>query len=172
MINNELKDIQGEILNLLRNNQVYEAISMIKTIIEKASSWQLTEEFEKINTEFNFLLKYFSDGILDSEREKIYNKIIEKLSILTDKTIDEILTREDYSLYYSTKRILRKNKTSIATLLTRYKATLAEIEIYSELDKKNITAQKYSNLLRNKETLEYEIFKYINVIFHGCFKVK
>lgn len=161
MTNKEITQIKNNIYHHLKEQRVYAALPQIKTLLECSASGELLDEFDKLNLEYKFLLQYFAQGIIDSERDNIFNKIVLKLYDLTDKGVNKCLTREDYSLYFSIKRTIQKNGKSLEKLLQLYSESLSNISLYSEVDKENQNDRNRDNLFKNKENTEADIFKYI-----------
>lgn len=161
MTNNEIQNTKRIIIDRLKNNRINQALPLILSLLEYGSSWQLSEEFEKIKLEYEYMLHYFMSGSIDNERENIYNGFIHRLYAIVDKVENHILTREGYGLYFSTKRTIKKNAYSLSELLNRYDVVFSEVNLYSEIDKNKQDKDTYIDLLTKKEDLECNIFKYV-----------
>ena len=161
MTNKEVSDNKKKIVNILQQHRIHEALPAITTLVENSSSWELKEELSNIKYEYKCMLDYFSEGIIDTEREKIYNGFIQRLYLLVDKTASDILTREDYNLYYGIKRSVKKNGYTLTSLLRDYEKAVNEYNLYSEVDSAERDVNKTNSLLKTKEMTECELFKYV-----------
>lgn len=161
MTNKELTHTKEDIFSLLKTQRIYAAIPLIKNLVNNAASGELSEELDKLNLEYQYLLKYFAQGINDPEREHIYYRIIRKLQELIDKAINEISIREVYDLYFDTKRIIKKSGISLQSLLDNQNKVMSNINMYSEVNEENTNAFDYKKLLINKEQNESDLFKYV-----------
>ncbi len=161
MTSTEVNNIKKRIYNTLSGNRIHTVIPIVTTLVNDTTAWQLHDELNQLKTEHNYLLNYFIKGIKDPEREKIYSNFIKRLYSITDRAVCEILTREDYGLYYSTKRVYKKTQKNLEALLESYRDILSHYSLHKELpeDKQDINTTK--ELLSNKENLESDIFKYL-----------
>ncbi len=163
MTNREIITAKEKIYSSLneQNNINLVAFPLIKELVDVAKTGELSDELDRISLEYKYLLQYFAQGISDDEREQIFYRIIEKLYELTDKAINIIRIREDYTLYYSVKRTLIKRGDTLQKLINKYNEILSNINIYLEVDDDSRNDIEQDNLFKNKESIETDIFKYI-----------
>ena len=161
MTSSEAKNTQRKIHCILSTNRIHDAIPLITQLVNDTTAWQLHDSFNQFKTEYKYLLNYFVEGINDPEREKIYNNFIARLHSITDQAVSEILTREDYGLYYATKRTYKKTQKNLLHLLESYKNSLSQYTLYREIPNNNKDVSIERKMLSEKENIEIEIFKYI-----------
>lgn len=161
MTSSEVKNTQRKIHYILSTNRIHDAIPLISKLVNDTIAWQLHDSFNQFKTEYKYLLNYFIEGINDPEREKIYNNFIARLHSITDQAVSEILTREDYGLYYATKRTYKKTQKNLLHLLESYKNSLSQYTLYREIPNNNKDVSIERKMLSEKENIEIEIFKYI-----------
>lgn len=161
MTSNDVKNIKNKIYSILLSKQIHNAIPFITQLVNDTSSWQLHDNLNQIKIEYKYLLDYFIEGVNDPEREIIYDNFIKRLYSITNQAVCEILTREDYGLFYATKRSFRKSQKNLQSLLGSYQNYISQYALYKELprEKREISIEK--NILSEKESKEIEIFKYI-----------
>lgn len=161
MTSKEADNYKKDIYSILSTHRIHDAIALVSTLVNDTTVWQLHDELNQFKTEYNYLINYFINGMKDPDRDKIYNGFIKKLYSITDKAVCEILIREDYGIYYSTKRTYRKSHITLTSLLESYQNSLSDYSLYCELpdDEKNINNS--NKLLSKKESIEIDIFKYI-----------
>lgn len=139
----------------LKNYQIHNALKELSILVELSSSWDLHEEFNRMDLEYSYMLKYFSSGAEDSSRGSIYNSFVNRLYSLTDKTKCYLLSSQDYTLYYC----VRKSRINISNVLSEYITIIDSVNIYNEIENKDI--DKINTLIQNKERCEIKLFNSI-----------
>lgn len=150
---------RNTIYNILASNRIHSTLSPITSLIEASSTGQLIDELNAVKLEYRYLLDYFVTGASDPERGNLHRKFIQKLYTLTDKATNEILTREDYSLYYGIRRISKKKPNNIEELMLQYNSAINDFELYETVQSEDKDTNKSHELLTQIEHLEAEIFK-------------
>ena len=142
----------------IKSLQIHKAITLIGELQDETQSAKYSTELENIKLEHSYLVKYFSNGINDNQRGSIYGKFASQLYYITDKIICDELTKNEFSVYYSQKRVQKKKSITLAELLAQYDAQLSKIELV-ESGESPIS----SNLpiIKEKEQIELDIFNYI-----------
>lgn len=165
MNTNEVKKHTLSAYKSLQNKRIHDAITIANELVVASSSWNLTEDLNKLKLEYQYLLQYFSTGANDPNRDSIYNNIIFKLYKIIDEAQCYILSKEDYSLYYGLKRTLGNRHKTISQLLTAYKTAINDIQLYKEVDEKERNQEKENALFKVSETLEIELFNAVWISF-------
>lgn len=158
MTTQELQTYRNQINDALDNNFINKAILLTNNLLDECS-WELNDEMNRIKLEYKYLVDYFSNGINDPERYNIHNKILSRLYTVSDKAVNEILTKVDYSLYYGIKRANNKSHISLKHLLNDYDTCLSEYLLYSDVSDKDKKSE--IDLCSKKEIIEADIFKKI-----------
>ena len=159
----EITNSTNKIYAALKNSRIFEAIKLLSTLLNNSSSWELKDEFERMRLEYSYMLKYFSTGTEDSSRETIYNNIVARLFILTDKVKCNLLAAQEYSLYYNTKKTYSSSSLDLENIMIEYCKILDSLNLYNEVE--NRDDNKVMALLKDKEKCENKLFNCIWTAF-------
>ena len=146
------------ISSAIKSFQIHKAITLIGAFQDETQSAKYNTELENIKLEHSYLVKYFSNGIDDNQRGNIYGKFASQLYTITDKIICDELTKNEFSVYYSQKRIQKKKTVTLAHLLSQYDVLLSNIDLATS-SQSPLTSNL--PLLKEKEQVELEIFNFI-----------
>ncbi len=149
----------------IQSLKINKSINLVENLIKDTNTLIYQTEFDNIKLEYDYLLKYFLDGVNDTHRGNIYNKIAVKLQILTNKIICEELTKNDFNVYYAYKRTIKKKGLSLSTLLYQYDSKLKYIELFTETD---ITHFDKIAHFKELEQIQIDIFNYVWTSFPIC----
>ena len=72
----------SQINQLLIEGTLGQALQKIKEMLKKEQLTQFKEPFLKINTDYQLMLHYMSQGFEDQKREKLYHTLIRKTDTL------------------------------------------------------------------------------------------
>lgn len=92
-----------EITHLLDNKNLKEALQAIEQFIFGVPEWELRSSLEEINTSYKYMLQYMQQGIVDPDKNKLYNKLLSTAYYLTDRT--RILQLASFSSQFYFDRI-------------------------------------------------------------------
>ena len=93
-----------EIIKLLGNNRLKEALSKMVVYATPTSDWQLKNEIEELQTSYDLMLQYTSKGMKDPNKEELYNKMMRTAYELNDRIQIAIEMQKEYSSYYDIMR--------------------------------------------------------------------
>ena len=79
MTTSEFSSSRDRATTLLLNRQIAEALLIIKQMVNSLAQCGLNDEYNRQATTYHYMLQYLAQGILDPEREKVLNGIIESL---------------------------------------------------------------------------------------------
>lgn len=95
-----------EIIRLLGNNRLKEALSQMIVYANHTSDWQLKSEIEALQTSYDLMLQYTLKGMKDPNKGEIYNKMIRTAYELTDRIHITIEAMNRFDTYYDVRRTL------------------------------------------------------------------
>lgn len=93
-----------EIIKLLGNNRLKEALSKMVVYAIPISDWQLKNEIEELQTSYELMLQYTSKGMKDPNKGELYNKMIRTAYELTDRIHLVTESQKEYGTYYDIMR--------------------------------------------------------------------
>ena len=96
--------MREEIIKLLDQYRLKEALTQMAEYAARTSDWQLKNELEALQTSYNLMLQYTSKGMKDPNKEEIYHKMLRTAYELTDRIHIAVQSIQDYGSYYDTMR--------------------------------------------------------------------
>lgn len=93
-----------EIVRLLDNKQLKDALKEIETLITETPEWELRSKLDDIQTSYQYMLKYMQQGIVDLERTKLYHQLLSKTYQLNDQLRIVRLTPVSTEYYFERRR--------------------------------------------------------------------
>ncbi len=154
MTTSEFSSSRDRATTLLLNRQIAEALLIIKQMVNSLAQCGLNDEYNRQATTYHYMLQYLAQGILDPEREKVLNGIIESLLRIADTCKIEAVSPTSYDLFY----LRRANgaKLNLDDTLMRYANQCAGI---AELQSRRAAVQPH--LFEDREKAESNIFNKI-----------
>ena len=61
-----------EIIRLLDNRRLKEALDKLETLVAKTENWQMGSEVERMKTTYGYMLQYAGQGVQDLGRNEMY----------------------------------------------------------------------------------------------------
>lgn len=127
-------DIQrrrSEILHLIDDNRILDALHSIRTISEAIMAYELSDEIDSITQAYRYLLQYALNGTPDPSRAAMRNSIIDRAIRVLDKLEIKALTPETPTLYYNVKRLRQmRPDTDLAALVSDYRQRLGKSSLF------------------------------------------
>ena len=96
--------MREEIIKLLDQYRLKEALSQMTGYATHTSDWQLKNELEALQTSYDLMLQYTSKGMKDPNKVEIYHKMLRTAYELTDRIHIAVQATQNYGAYYDTMR--------------------------------------------------------------------
>ena len=165
MKNNILKT-KEKIENFLNQGRLRDAIVEMRNISNVASNWEFTEDIDRLEQSYKFMLNYATMGVEDPSRDSLYNDIKRDLRFLLDRVLRCKFSQDESTLYYSNVRTMQLHPNeSITRLVEEYREVVDKSSLYNLIITENNTANTQVEVLREKEKLEQRIFNKVWVSF-------
>ena len=74
----------NDVIEYLDKKRVKEALVQLSALAHEADDWKLSSEIENLQTTYNYMLQYASQGMEDPERNKLYHKLLRRAYELAD----------------------------------------------------------------------------------------
>jgi len=104
MTEKELKEEYGQICNLLSSRKLKPAFDLVEHLISGSSLGEFRDQYETLEQNYKFMLKYTIEGINDPERQKIYDHLLVSSFELADNTYESLRMKYSQSVEYQKKR--------------------------------------------------------------------
>ena len=96
--------MREEIIKLLDQYRLKEALFQMTGYATHTSDWQLKNELEALQTSYDLMLQYTSKGMKDPNKVEIYHKMLRTAYELTDRIHIAVQATQNYGAYYDTMR--------------------------------------------------------------------
>lgn len=96
--------MREEIIKLLDQYRLKEALSQMTGYATHTSDWQLKNELEALQTSYDLMLQYTSKGMKDPNKVEIYHKMLRTAYELADRIHIAVQATQNYGAYYDTMR--------------------------------------------------------------------
>ncbi|MEG2513776.1 MAG: hypothetical protein RSA92_00420, partial [Bacteroidaceae bacterium] len=103
-----VKKQHKEIVFLLDNKRLSEALQKIETSIFDLPEWDIKKSYEEIQTSYRYMLQYMKLGIVDTERNSLYRKLLIEAYYLNDKVLIVKLSPSSFEYYYDRRRYYKQ----------------------------------------------------------------
>jgi tetratricopeptide (TPR) repeat protein len=104
MTNQEIRQKTDNIAILLERKQLKNAFEAIRELIELSGEWAFREQLDLAETTYKYMLQYMLDGVVDPERDKVYNDLLKTACDLAGKVILSLNEKKDPRFYYQNRR--------------------------------------------------------------------
>lgn len=98
-----------DIYNWIAQHQITEALSTLKYSLISNRLLQYKNNYEQIDSVYNTMLKYMTEGIKDPEQEKLQRKLIKQVLELNDLQACATLKDKSRNYFFVSKRYLNEN---------------------------------------------------------------
>ena len=99
----------NQIVNLLEDKRLKEALVQLDAFLYNGNDWSLRNRLEQIQTSYQYMLQYMKLGMKDPERQKLYRQLLADTWEIADQTrialLDEISTHYYHSLRRNPKQL-------------------------------------------------------------------
>lgn len=152
------KEINGQykyILQLINQKRLKEALTQLDSFLYNSTVYDLRLQLEQVQTSYQYMLNYLKDGIEDSERIKLYNKLLCQAIAIADQArlymLDDISTQ----LYHSMRRKNVHTSTPyiMGNLITQLESFHDDLSIGSLFSR-----EKKEEILKNHEEVLRQLF--------------
>ncbi|MDE5677762.1 tetratricopeptide repeat protein [Phocaeicola sp.] len=97
-----------EIIKLLEEHRLKEALGQMTKYAARTSNWQLKTEIESLQTSYDLMLQYTSKGMKDPNKVEMYHKMLCTAYELNDQTYTTIQAENSHEVYYNMMRAFAK----------------------------------------------------------------
>lgn len=155
---------KNSILESISKQNLYDAFRKLRSFSESQMTWEITDEINRLEESYRYMLDYAMRGIADPSRRQVYDGLVAGILTLLNRLERHALTPETATLYYNTLRY-RSHATpgSIPEYLRRYAALTADSSLFN-LVTEGSNASADDNR-RKREALERDLFNALWVTF-------
>ena len=133
----KIDQLSGQRADLLEKNQFYIFLEHLAKEIREAELTELEYELERIVSTYDALIDYFKLGVSDPERDRVYQQLVGRALLLSDRCAIAAHGAKELPYYTAQKKSVRREDSH---------AYLLQLEAFAEGTKKGYGADE-SNLL-------------------------
>lgn len=122
MAENNISNKKETFRKLVSKGRIHDAIRLLRSVSEQNMTWEITDEVNKVDSSYSYLLQYAIDGVDDPQRNDIYNDLVSTLVITFDRLERYVNSKTGNSAYYTTVR--RLHGTSVNGAVDAYMKAL------------------------------------------------
>lgn len=97
-----------DIIELLNQKRLKEAIVQLHALISSAQAWELQTQLENLQTTYHYMLQYAAQGTEDPERRVLYGSLLCEAYEITEHAEFERKIQQGGGYFYSKAKALRK----------------------------------------------------------------
>ena len=104
MITSQIESTYKATINFLLSGKIKLAFDKTRLLVDELQWGDVNDQFNDMLQNYRFMLQYFVNGVEDSERKIIYNKLIAKLIMLNSNMREELMMRNSSAFEFTQKR--------------------------------------------------------------------
>jgi tetratricopeptide (TPR) repeat protein len=104
MTERDIKENYDQICNLLAAKELKPAFDLFEKLISAVGLGEYRDEYNNLEQNYRFMLKYTVEGIKDPERQKIYQHLLVSSFELADSTYENLKMKFSQSVEYQKRR--------------------------------------------------------------------
>ena len=154
-----IKNIQQNVIALLGENRLKQAIAALEENVEGLQDWELRSRFTEMQTAYGFMLEYLGKGMPDPDRERLHGELIGRCYILNDQIAVARLSESSSKVYFQMRR-KHKGLADYDGAVSRLEENHANMEIAESMPAEECRSLK-EQLGKEHETLLHQLFNII-----------
>lgn len=104
MSNNDISRQKDTFNKLLARGRLHDAIKLLKKLSEEGAAWEITDEVNRIDSSYSYLLQYAMQGSDDPGRKDIYDSLKGNLLTAFNRLERLLRSKSTYSSYFNALR--------------------------------------------------------------------
>lgn len=153
----KIKELHSRTTELLDAGRIFEAITVVKVMLDKAGVKSHVDNLLKIEQTYRYMIHYMIEGVHDEGRERMLSDITDQLRMLSDMAVRAYMTPDSPEYYYSVLRFVNLRKECLADIIREYG------KIVSEMTLAELGGNDVSDMRRRKEEQLVRLFNSIFV---------
>ena len=151
--------VYNNCIESLENNNLIEAIRQIDILLQDSEDWNLRNERDAIQGNYQLLLKYLQNGVIDDKRNELYFDFIRHAFSLADKAYRDHKLKDSTEEYFVQLRTVLKRNLTIKKALEDVE-NVAQQTLFYEITSEKET-QNTQETQKKKELLAQDLFNVI-----------
>lgn len=125
MTQSEINNISDRVRDNIGNGRIRDALALLRNTAESQMQWEITDEINRIEQSYAYMLQYLTDGSADPGRDDMYTAIVSGIYGILDRLSRRLRLPEVPTLYFSSLRVAQMHKPMLTEMLDRWQRTYA-----------------------------------------------
>lgn len=150
----QIQTQRSTIASLLKEQRLKEALIQLKALLYDSGLWQVSSRLEQVETSYNLMLKYFSEGVEDPYRDRLLRKLLEDSWEILDLSTMHLLKGPGADLFHEALSQIKPTD-DVTALMSRhlghlrgYERTMESMRASSHQQQKE-TAKSHDESLKS-----------------------
>ncbi len=152
----EIDKFKQDFDSMMAHRRLLEALEMLSNVSAAAGEWRINDRVASMRQSYNYLLKYFAEGVADPGRDALYSSLVIYATAVRDQLARSLSMTDTPTLYYNTARSLSMRKDErFVSLYAAYVKSLDAISPFNAIENGVETTREAR---RRSELIEIDIF--------------
>ena len=125
MTQTEINSINDRVVEHVAGGRVRDALALLRNNTESQMLWEITDEINRIEQSYAYMLQYLTDGSADPGRDDMYAAIVSGIYGILDRLTRRLRLPEAPTLYFSSVRVAQARKPSLSAMLNQWQEAYA-----------------------------------------------
>lgn len=125
MTQTEINNINDRVVEHVAGGRVRDALALLRNTTESQMLWEITDEINRIEQSYAYMLQYLTDGSADPGRDDMYAAIVSGIYGILDRLTRRLRLPEAPTLYFSSVRVAQARKPSLSAMLDQWQKAYA-----------------------------------------------
>lgn len=143
----------------LAAKRILDAFDTLKPLVDDVAQWEFTDRYNQVKLSYQFMLNYIKQGVMDPERDRVLNGIVDSLYTLADRCEVAASAKLSFDLFYT--RHNAQVNISLAPIVEQYKRELNKTSLLTSLPPEEQDRNAIAQVHREQERLETQLFNCI-----------
>ncbi len=125
MTQSEINNISDRVVKKVVSGRIRDALALLRNTTESQMLWEITDEINRIEQSYAYMLQYLTDGSADPGRDEMYTAIVSGIYGILDRLTRRLRLPEEPTLYFSSLRVSQMRKPSLTAMLDQWQNAYA-----------------------------------------------
>ena len=156
MTKQEIENTYRQATKCIDDAEIKDAFALISSLVNETGRASLTDELERLNMSYTFMLKYLEQGVMDPQRDDILFNIRQSLYQLNDQCYIGLMEPASPEVFYARRRELAN--ISLVSIVEEYREELKNLSLAQSVPEQQRDSHAILSRLHQVEELETKLF--------------
>src|SRR5574344_1391097 len=139
---NSHSSVYLECLSFLEKKDLRHALKKLDVLLQGSENWALKNECEAIKGNYQLLLKYLQNRVIDDKRDSLFFDFVRQSFSLADSAMIDIKAKESNEEYFAQKRAMKQRNLQIKEVMEQMEAAQQKIVFLQMTESQDSPATK------------------------------